>query len=112
MCDRVGVMAQGPDRRRGPAGHAPRRAPTRVPDRGRRSRRGAQTVAAGVAGRRAPSAVPRAGRLRVTLADGAAPADVNAALVAAGVRVNALVPERDTLEDVFLHLVEGIDVPR
>jgi hypothetical protein len=26
--------------------------------------------------------------------------------------VNALVPERDTLEDVFLHLVEGIDVPR
>jgi len=26
--------------------------------------------------------------------------------------VSALVPERDTLEDVFLHLTEGIDVPR
>ncbi len=50
--------------------------------------------------------------LIVVLADGATPAALNAALVAAGVPVNALVPERDTLEDVFLHLVEGIDVPR
>ncbi len=48
----------------------------------------------------------------MTLAGDATPAALNAALVAAGVRVNALVPERDTLEDVFLHLTEGIDVPR
>jgi hypothetical protein len=52
------------------------------------------------------------GVLRVELAGDATPATLNAALVAAGIRVNALVPERDTLEDVFLHLVEGIDVPR
>jgi hypothetical protein len=32
--------------------------------------------------------------------------------VAAGIRVSALVAERDTLEDVFLHLTEGLDVPR
>ena len=48
----------------------------------------------------------------VVLAGDATPAALNAALVAAGIRVSALVPERDTLEDVFLHLVEGIDVPR
>ncbi len=48
----------------------------------------------------------------MTLAGDATAAALNAALVAAGVRVNALVPERDTLEDVFLHLTEGIDVPR
>jgi hypothetical protein len=43
---------------------------------------------------------------------GLTPADVNAALVRAGVRVSALVPVGDTLEDVFLHLVEGVNVPR
>jgi hypothetical protein len=52
------------------------------------------------------------GTLLVTLAAGTRAADINAALVAAGVGVEALVPERDTLEDVFLHLVEGADVPR
>jgi hypothetical protein len=34
------------------------------------------------------------------------------ALVRAGIRVTALMPRRDSLEDVFLHLVEGADVPR
>ena len=37
---------------------------------------------------------------------------LNAALVGAGVAVHALVPERSSLEDVFLSLVEGADVPR
>ena len=46
------------------------------------------------------------------LLDGVGPADLNAALVGAGVRVAALAPHRDTLEEVFLHLVEGADVPR
>jgi hypothetical protein len=52
------------------------------------------------------------GSLRVRLAEGVAAADVNEALIAAGIRVGALVPERSSLEDVFLHLVEGHDVPR
>jgi hypothetical protein len=47
--------------------------------------------------------------LRVHL-DGATPAQLNAALVSGGVAVGALVPERDTLEDVFMSLVEGSDV--
>jgi hypothetical protein len=37
---------------------------------------------------------------------------VNAALVAGGVAVSALVPERASLEDVFVALVEGADAPR
>jgi hypothetical protein len=52
------------------------------------------------------------GALDVTLSDGLGAADVNAALVRGGIRVHALEPQRDTLEDVFLHLVEGVDVPR
>ncbi len=53
-----------------------------------------------------------AGGVRVRAENGATPADVNDALVRAGIRVSALVPERDTLEDVFFTLVEGADVPR
>jgi ABC-2 type transport system ATP-binding protein len=51
--------------------------------------------------------------LRLGIGDGDADAgELNAALVAAGIRVTALMPRRDSLEDVFLHLVEGADVPR
>ena len=107
MCDRVGVMARGRLVAEGPPGML-RGAVTRyrieLDDQAR-----ALTTLAALPGVRAET-VP--GGIDVTLADGAAPADVNAALVAAGVRVSALVPERDTLEDVFLHLVEGVDVPR
>jgi hypothetical protein len=35
---------------------------------------------------------------------------VNAALVAAGVAVSALIPERESLEDVFMSLVEDAGV--
>ena len=37
---------------------------------------------------------------------------MNAALVAAGVEVSALVPEHESLEDVFVSLVEGGETPR
>jgi hypothetical protein len=47
--------------------------------------------------------------LRVHL-DGATASLVNGALVSGGVAVSALVPERDTLEDVFMSLVEGSGV--
>lgn len=39
-------------------------------------------------------------------------ADVNELLVSAGVRVSTLVAGKSTLEDTFLHLTEGADVPR
>ena len=57
-------------------------------------------------------AKPTGGGVLGTSSAGTSPSDVNAALVSGGVRVEALIPERDTLEDVFLHLVEGVDVPR
>jgi hypothetical protein len=47
------------------------------------------------------------GSLRVTLADGLDPAEINRTLVAAGVAVRALVPERRSLEEVFMALIEG-----
>jgi ABC-2 type transport system ATP-binding protein len=46
-----------------------------------------------------------------TLSDSVGPADVNATLVGAGVRVSALVPERPSLEDVFLELVADRPAP-
>jgi ABC-2 type transport system ATP-binding protein len=45
--------------------------------------------------------------LRVRLAPPATAASVNAALVASGVAVSALVPEHESLEDVFLSLVNA-----
>ncbi len=111
MCDRVGVMAQGRMVAEGPPGTlrgAADRVRIEVSDVAT-----ATTVAERIPGVSIVTAVGEAtGVLRVMLAGDASAGALNAALVAAGVRVDALVPERDTLEDVFLHLVEGIDVPR
>jgi ABC-2 type transport system ATP-binding protein len=113
ICDRVGVMAQGRLVAEGPPGTlrgSTDRVRVEVDDVG-----GALATLTGVAGAVVlgePSADGGPGVLHVALAGGAATAEVNAALVSAGVRVSALVPERDTLEDVFLSLVEGADVPR
>jgi ABC-2 type transport system ATP-binding protein len=105
MCDRVGVLSRGrlvaegpPGNLRGGAEHLrievgdPPRAVAILRD------------LAGVAGIDGQGPV-----LRVHL-DGATAAQVNAALVSGGVAVGALVPERDTLEDVFMSLVEGSGV--
>jgi ABC-2 type transport system ATP-binding protein len=107
VCDRVGVLSRGRLVAEGP--------PTvlRGDDRGirvevddiARAMRALSNVP-GVA------AVARDGAVSCTLTAPTEPADVNVALVSAGVRVSALVPERATLEDVFLELVEGRDVPR
>jgi ABC-type multidrug transport system ATPase subunit len=113
MCDRVGVMAQGRILAEGPPGTlrgAADRLRVEVDDVVR-----ASEIARGLAGATitdlgAPT--HGAGAIAVTMRGGLTPADVNAALVRAGVRVSALVPVGDTLEDVFLHLVEGVDVPR
>ncbi|MEO8476302.1 MAG: ABC transporter ATP-binding protein [Actinomycetota bacterium] len=111
MCDRVGVMASGSLVAEGPPGSlrgAADRVRVEVDDLARA--RAAALALAGVAiDADGPSQGP--GSLTISL-DGVEPADLNAALVAAGVRVGALAPHRDTLEDVFLHLVEGADVPR
>jgi ABC-2 type transport system ATP-binding protein len=67
---------------------------------------------AGAGPDRTGEAEHRPGSLRIRLGPTANPASVNAALVRGGVGVGALVPEQDSLEDVFLSLVEGADVPR
>ncbi len=111
MCDRVGVMAQGRLVAQGPPSSL--RGDT---DRVRvdvDDALAARAVAARMPGVTVSEGPDRgAGTLHARFADGVGPADLNAALVASGVRVNALAPERDSLEDVFLDLVEGADVPR
>jgi ABC-2 type transport system ATP-binding protein len=118
MCDRVGVLAQGRLVAEGPPAELRTTGDTvRVqvddPDRARRVL--AAFPAGTVLGEPAEPQDgwrPKAGTLRVRLAPPATPADLNAALVTAGVRVGALVPERASLEEVFLSLVEGADAPR
>jgi ABC-2 type transport system ATP-binding protein len=105
MCDRVGVLsrgrlvAEGPPRNlRGVADHL--RIEVGDPERAVAILRDLAGVA-GIDG--------EGGVLRIHL-DGSTPAQVNEALVSGGVAVGALVPERDTLEDVFMSLVEGSGV--
>ena len=112
ICDRVGVMARGrlvaegpPETLRGGAD----RVRLDVDDSAKARQvvgtiTGAQIEDDGRSG--------GAGMLTVRLSEGATPSALNAALVAAGVAVGALVPVRESLEDVFLELVEGADVPR
>jgi ABC-2 type transport system ATP-binding protein len=57
----------------------------------------------------APDLVEAAGHLRFTVADSEAIADVVAILAANGARLYALKPERPSLEDLFVRLVEGRD---
>jgi ABC-2 type transport system ATP-binding protein len=47
------------------------------------------------------------GAIRVRLLNGRSPAALNRLLVLNGLEVHALVPERDSLEEVFLSVVEG-----
>ncbi len=106
MCDRVGVLSRGrlvaegpPSTLGGPSEHLR----IEVDD----ATKGAEILRA-VAGVAAADADGRLLRVRL---DGASAAAVNAALVAGGIAVSALVPERESLEDVFLSLVEDRGVP-
>jgi len=112
ICDRVGVMARGrlvaegpPETLRGGAD----RVRLDVDDAAK-----ARQVVATITGAQIEDdgRSGGAGTLTVRLSEGATPSALNAALVAAGVAVGALVPVRESLEDVFLELVEGADVPR
>ncbi|HYT29157.1 MAG TPA: ABC transporter ATP-binding protein [Actinomycetota bacterium] len=110
MCDRVGVLARGRLVAEGPP--ADLRAPA---DRFRievDDRSAAVTVLSSLVGVEIERAAggsespgSPAGALAIRLRPPAAAAAVNAALVAAGVGVSALVPVQGTLEDVFLELV-------
>lgn len=106
MCDRVGVLSRGklvaegaPSKLRGAA----ERLRVEVDDtaRARELLGPLEGVSISPDGETAGTH----GVLRVRLSPPASPDAVNAALVAAGVRVSALVPERESLEDVFLSLV-------
>lgn len=113
MCDRVGVMAQGRILAEGAPGTlrgAADRLRAEVDDVVRATEIVRGLVGATIADLGVPAR--GAGAITVAIQDGLTPADVNAALVRAGVGVSALVPVGNSLEDVFLHLVEGADVPR
>jgi len=108
MCDRVGVLARGRLVAEGPpselrsSGNLLR---VEVDDRARaeeilRHLDGVELDGSGTA------------QLRLRLAAPATAAAVNAALVGAGIAVSALVPEHESLEDVFVSLVEGDETPR
>jgi ABC-2 type transport system ATP-binding protein len=120
MCDRVGVMARGRLVAEGPP-RSLRGSADRLDLEVDDADRAAVVVAAlpGVAiahiegdetGRTRDAGAPTS--IRVALGDGVTPPDVNEALVRAGVRVHAMEPVRSSLEDVFLELTEGLDVPR
>ena len=118
MCDRVGVLARGRLVAEGPPAELRTTGDTvRLevddPKRARAALRRLRDVAllATAPANQDGGASPER-TLWVRVAPPATAADVNAALVSRGVRVSALVPERATLEDVFLSLTEGADVPR
>jgi ABC-2 type transport system ATP-binding protein len=118
MCDRVGVLARGRLVAQGrPAELRSSGDTIRVEvDDAERARRVLATFGAGTVvdepAERQDGWPPGAAGLRVRVEPPATAADLNAVLVSAGVRVNALVPERASLEEVFLTLVEGADAPR
>src|SRR5207248_4116644 len=107
MCDRVGVLSHGRLVAEGPPSNLRGSA-----DRVRVEVDDAEEAATIVEGMSGVRIVDRsAGVIRLRLDAPATPAAVNAALVRGGVEVSVLSPERDTLEDVFLALVEDAGVP-
>lgn len=111
MCDRVGVLARGKLVAEGPPSSlrpTTDRLRIEVDDLAR-----AQEVLASLDGVR-PDGAGQAGpgSIWITLAPPASAASVNTALVTKGIAVSAVVPEHESLEDVFVSLVEGADAPR
>jgi ABC-2 type transport system ATP-binding protein len=107
MCDEVGVLAEGRLVAEG--------APARLRARGEYLRievddplraRALLERAGGIDLVQGPPGGREGGTLRVRL-NGREPAALNRLLVSQGVEVGALVPESDSLEDVFLALVES-----
>jgi ABC-2 type transport system ATP-binding protein len=110
MCDRVGVLARGRLVAEGPPSNlrpSGARVRVEVDDTERAVR-----VAGSLDGVAVEDRADGAGSLTASLAPPATAASLNAALVQAGVRVSALVPVHERLEDVFVELVEGADEVR
>jgi len=110
MCDRVGVLAQGRLVAEGPPSSlrsATESVRIEVDDAERAAR-----VLSSIAGVNVSHDGAPAGSVRVSLTAPATASEVNRTLVSAGVAVSALIPERESLEDVFLSLVEGADAVR
>jgi len=106
MCDRVGVLSRGRLVAEGPPSvlrGAAVRVRLDVDDVAR-----ARGVLSAIPGVELSQESDRL--LRIRLLGDVTAARVNAALVSAGVAVSALVPERESLEDVFLELVGDGDV--
>jgi ABC-type multidrug transport system ATPase subunit len=105
MCDRVAVIARGRLLAEGPPA-ALRKPAASVRVDVDDSARAVQLLSSmgGVS-----VDAPGDGALRVRLSAPATSAEVNARLVSGGVAVSALVPEQDSLEDVFVALVERAD---
>ena len=97
-------MAEGPPSELRTSGDTVR---VEVDDRAR-----ATQILANVDGASVVEDAEGAGGVRVRLTPPATAAGVNAALVGGGVAVSALSAERASLEDVFMELTEGADVPR
>ena len=110
LCDRVGVLAQGKLVAEG--------TPTELRAVGESLRievddtTRARRILATLPGVSINDDAESATTIRVRLAPPALAESVNASLVGGGVAVRVLVPERATLEDVFVALVEGHDAPR
>jgi ABC-2 type transport system ATP-binding protein len=113
MCDRVGVLARGRLVAEGPPSKlraSSDRIRLEVDDRARAV--AMLSSLAGVTQDAHEVVTGGPGSVWVRLEPPATAASVNAALVGGGVAVSALVPEHESLEDVFVSLVEGADVPR
>ena len=108
MCDRVGVLARGRLVAEGPPGEL--RSSGNLLRVDVDDRPAAERVLSGMEGVEMDGSGTVALRLR--LAPPATAASVNAALVGAGIAVSALIPEHESLEDVFVSLVEGEETPR
>ena len=110
MCDRVGVLARGRLLAEGPPSNlrpSGNRVRLEVDDPVRASR-----VMAGLEGvlvEDGDRAADGASAFTASLTAPATAMSLNAALVSAGVGVSALVPVHESLEDVFVELVEGAD---
>jgi len=107
MCDRVGVLSHGRLVAEGPPSNlrgSAERIRVEVDDVEE-----AATILSGMPGIRILDR--SAGMIRLRLDAPATPGSVNTLLVRGGVEVSGLAPERDTLEDVFLSLMEDAGVP-
>jgi ABC-2 type transport system ATP-binding protein len=114
MCDRVGVLARGRLLADGPPSQLRRASAFLVVEVNDRTRatlvlQSFDGVTVEPSGPGQTSTPDGAGNMRVRLHPAATAAALNERLVSQGVQVSALIPEQDSLEDVFMSLVEAAE---